>query len=247
MRRGLVYAAMDRFVLRALRLHFRGVYLLETEPPDPARPAIVFANHHYWWDAYLLHALAREWRPGQARVWMQELTFLPHFAALGALPFPQDDAVVRAATIRRTLRELQTTPTLLFLFPEGELHPAPDLLPFGRALYWLRKQLPEVPLYPAAIRMAQGIHQRPEAQVLLGRPLGARGEGQAEWLNAAGRDLEQLLEELERRWEKEPLGFRCIIEGALSVDEHRCSGGRDRGSRPRDHRGKGQTGGSPRA
>ena len=239
MRRGLVYTAMDRFVLRALRLHFRGVYLLETEPPDPSRPAIVLANHHYWWDAYLLHALAREWRPGQARVWMRELTPFPPFAALGALPFPDGDAVVRATTIRKTLRELQTTPTLLFIFPEGELHPAPGLLPFGRALYWLRKQLPEVPMYPAAIRMAQGIHQRPEAQVLLGRPLSVAGEQQAAWLGAARRSVEQLLADLERHWEDEPLSFRCIVEGRLSVDEYRCSGGRHRGPRPSDHPGRG--------
>lgn len=235
MRRGLAYAVMDRFVLRALRLHFRGVYLLEMEPLDPSRPAIVFANHHYWWDAYLLHVLSREWRPRQARVWMRELTPFPPFAALGALPFPRDDAVERAMTVRRTLRELQTAPTLLFLFPEGELHPAPRLLPFGRALYWLHEQLPEVPLCPAAIRIAQGIHQRPEAQVLLGRPLGVAGEGQAEWLGAARSSVGQLLEDLERRWEAEPLSFRCIVEGRLSVDENRCSGGRDRGPRPSEH------------
>lgn len=247
MRRGLAYAAMDRFVLRALRLHFRGVYLLETEPPDPSRPAIVFANHHYWWDAYLLHALAREWRPGQARVWMRELTSFPPFAALGALPFPDGDAVVRAATIRRTVRELQTTPTLLFLFPEGEMHPAPNLLPFGRALCWLHTQVPGVPLYPAAIRMAQGIHQRPEAQILLGQPLSLGYTNEIEWLDAARRNVAQLLEELERRWHKEPLSFRCIVKGRLSVDEHQCSGGRERGPKPSDHPSRRQAGGSPKA
>jgi 1-acyl-sn-glycerol-3-phosphate acyltransferase len=237
MKRGLAYTVMDWFVMRAQRLHFRGVYLLESEPLDPSQPAIVFANHHYWWDAYLLHALAREWRPDRARVWMRELTPFPPFTALGALPFPQDDAAVRAATIRQTLRELQTTPTLLFIFPEGELHPAPDLLPFGRALYWLQRQLPGVPMYPAAIRMAQGIHERPEAQVLLGERFICETGEQAGWLDAAMRSVEQLLQELERRWRSEPLSFRCIVEGRLSVDEHRCSGDRERGPKPGEHEG----------
>jgi 1-acyl-sn-glycerol-3-phosphate acyltransferase len=247
MRRGLVYAAMDQFILRALRLHFRGVYLLEKEQPDPSRPAIVFANHNYWWDAYLLHALARQWRPGQARVWMRELTPFPPFAALGALPFPPDNAVVRAATIRRTVRELQTTPALLFIFPEGDLHPAPGLLPFGRALFWLAQHLPEVPSYPAAIRIEQGIHQRPEARILLGRPLTLEDRQATPWLEGARRCLQHLLAELERRWAAEPLSFRCIVVGRLSVDENKCSGDRDRGPKPWEHQDRTQTGGSSMA
>jgi 1-acyl-sn-glycerol-3-phosphate acyltransferase len=238
---------MDRFVLGALRRHFRGIYLLEAQPLDPLQPAIVFANHHYWWDAYLLHALAREWRPRQARVWMRELTPFPPFAALGALPFPAHSTAVRAATIRKTLRELRTTPTLLFIFPEGELHPAPGLLPFGRALHWLHRQVPHVPLYPAAIRIAQGIHQHPEAQVLLGEPFSCAAAEEQQWLGAAKERVERLLAVLEARWRDDPLAFRCILTGSLSVDEHRCSGNRERGPKPWHHTGKAQAPGSLRA
>lgn len=231
----LQYAFADWLVRRSLRLHFRGVYLRELTALDSARPAVVYANHHYWWDGYLLHALAREWRPRLAMVWMRELTAFPPFRALGAMPFPDDDPTARAATIRRSLEALSASPCLLFVFPEGELHEAPHLLPFGRGLSWLSERLPDVPIHPAAMRIAQGIHQRPEAQVLLGEPVERASTNAAEWTAVARDRLGQLLHQLDRLWREEPLSFRCILAGRVSVDERRCSGRRYRGPKPWQH------------
>ncbi len=226
----------DWLIMRSLRDHFRGVYLHEQRPLDPGRPAIVFANHHHWWDGHFLHLLAQEWRPGRSMVWMKELSWFPPFGALGAMPFPDDDALARARTIRRTVRALRTTPSVLFLFPEGDLHPGPDLDPFGRSLFWLHEKLPDVPMVPAAIRICEGIHQYPEGFILAGHPFGCEEESQEEWLDRARDAVGRLMVELDQGIRDSPDTFRCVLEGRLSIDERRCSGHRDRGPRPRHYR-----------
>ncbi len=223
----------DWLIMRSLRDHFRAVYLCEQEPLEARCPAIVFANHHYWWDGHFLHLLAREWRPGKSMVWMKELTPFPPFRALGAMPFPEDDAVARARTIRQTVKALRSTAALLFLFPEGDMHPAPDLGPFHRSLFWLHEKLPGTALMPAAIRIVEGIHQYPEAFILAGRPFACEEPNSDLWLGRARDVVRTLLEELDELLRGAPRAFRCILAGRLSIDERRCSGNRDRGPRPR--------------
>jgi len=222
----------DWLIMRSLRSHFRGVYLLDRDAPDPARPLIVFANHHYWWDGYLLHLFARHWRPGQSMVWMRELTSFPPFEAIGAMPFPEDDPIARAATLKRTLRALRSGPSLLFLFPEGDMHPAPHLAPFRQGLHWLHSRLPEVDLKPVAIHIEQGIHQHPEAYIIAGPPYRCDSPDADSWLAAARGTIADMLDELAPERRPAISEFTCILAGRLSTDEYRCSGNRERGPKP---------------
>jgi len=222
----------DWLIMRSLRGHFRGIYLLERDVPDRSKPTILFANHHYWWDGYLLHLLARRWRPGQSMVWMRELTSFPPFEALGAMPFPEDDPIARAATLKRTLRALRSGPALLFLFPEGDMHPAPELAPLQKGLHWLHTRLPEVELRPLAFHIEQGIHQHPEAYVLAGPPFRCENPEAESWLTEARATIADLLEQLTPRRRPDRSQFTCILAGRLSTDEYRCSGNRERGVKP---------------
>lgn len=219
-------------IMRSLRSHFRGVYLLDRDAPDPAQSIIFFANHHYWWDGYLLHLLTRHWRPKSSMVWMRELTSFPPFDALGAMPFPDTSPAARASTIRRTLRALQSQPAALFLFPEGDMHPAPHLAPFKEGLHWLHKHLPQVQLKPLAIHIEQGIHQHPEAFIIAGPHFRCDASAADVWLGEAQRTVADLLAELTPDQRPGRSSFRCILAGRLSTDECRCSGNRDRGPRP---------------
>jgi hypothetical protein len=225
----------DWLLMRSLRRFFRGAYLHDKEPPDPASPAIVFANHSYWWDGHFVYLLAQEWRPGKGMVWMKELAPFPPFAALGAMPFPDDDAVARATTIRRTVRALRSSPALLFMFPEGDIRPGPGLRPFARSLHWLHGMVPDAQLIPAAIRIVQDLHQYPEAYILSGETFVCEAPG-PRWLERARTAVGQLREELDERIGSGARGFRCIMGGRLSVDEHPLWGGHTRGARPRHYR-----------
>lgn len=230
-------AFADLLIRRSLRGHFRGVYLLEQELPDPQQPAIVFLNHHSWWDGYLLHPLALHWRPGRGLVWMRELSAFPPFGALGAMPLPDDDPGARVATVRRTIRLLDEGPWMLFIFPEGDMHPGPGLAPFANGLYRLHRRLPHVPLFPAAIRIDQGIHQCAEAQVMSGPQFRCDESDEEAWLQAARETVTTLLADCAEKWRNDPLQFRCLLPGRLSVDERRCSGGTHRGPKPWEHTG----------
>jgi hypothetical protein len=198
---------------------------MEKEPLDPARAAVVFANHHYWWDGYVCYLLAHHWRRERGMVWMREWRVFPPFHTVGAMPFPDDDMRVRIRTVRRTLRRLRDSPSVLFLFPERDLHPAPVLLPFQRVLFWLHRQLPDVTFVPAAVQIVAGIHEYPELYILRGLAFRSEEENEEKWLNEAQSEVARLLEALDAARQSEPERFQCILEGKRSINERwRCSG-----------------------
>ncbi|MBD3174889.1 MAG: hypothetical protein GF320_06900 [Armatimonadia bacterium] len=229
----LLAPLVDWMVLRALKGYFRTVYLAERCPVDPAVPTIMYANHHYWWDGYLMHLLARELRPGRAMIWMRELGAFQPFSLLGAMPFPEGDAVKRASTVRRSLRRLHREPALLFIFPEGESHPAPKVDPFLPGLYWLAKRLPEVAFVPLAIHIEQATEQFPVAYLQTGEPLELSPDRRRPWLEAARQPVVDMLAELRDPQRREKLDLRLLLEGRPSMQERRCSKPRGRGEPPR--------------
>ena len=225
--RRLLTPLVERMLLRSLKGYFRAVRFASRAPIDPEKPTIVYANHHYWWDGYLLHLLARELRPGRAMVWSRELGLFRPFALLGAMPFPADDAIRRASTVRRSLRRLREEPYLLFVFPEGESHPAPKVDPFLPGLYWLAKRLPEVAFVPLAIHIEQATEQFPVACLMTGEPLRPGLERRGSWLAAAREPIVEMLEELRDPDRRAKLEFRTLLEGRPSTRESRCGPGLD--------------------
>lgn len=212
----------------SLRRHFRAVYLRGTVPETDHTGAIVYANHHYWWDGYLCYALARACRR-QPITWMLAYRRFPPFGLLGALPFPPNNPARRAQIIRQTIEWLQNEPRLFFLFPEGRLHPdANRLLPFERSLAWLARKLPAVPVVPMAITIQATYHQYPCAFMTLGDPLpnAWRQLSETEYTACATERLQQLLTQqqqqiatIETVEHAHNYGFRLLLQGKLSVHE----------------------------
>jgi hypothetical protein len=56
----------------------------------------------------------------------------------------------------------------LMLFAEAELHRPPELLPFGKALELIVRQVPNATVIPVAIRYEMGLHERPEVFLTFG-------------------------------------------------------------------------------
>lgn len=206
---------------RDLRRHFRAVYVRGTAP-DTTVPIVLFANHHYWWDGYLGYWLIRSWRRRMV-VWMESYRRFPPFGAVGALPFPSNDPIARARTIKRTMQILSTEPAVLLLFPEGELHGDTErLLPFQRSLHWLSCRLPQAMLLPLAVHIEPSYHQYPRAYLCVGEPFESRATHSAQWLSDAASAVESLLHQTRaeaRTSVDDAQGFQILLRGKLSIHE----------------------------
>lgn len=128
----MIAALLSALMRRSLRRTFRRV--VWAGPPldvEPGRPIVLYANHQYHHDAYLLWLLLRS-MDRAALTWMQEWDRYPFFAAVGALPFPDRDTARRARTVRTTAARFRRRPDSgLIWFPEGRLHGSDEpLLPF---------------------------------------------------------------------------------------------------------------------
>jgi 1-acyl-sn-glycerol-3-phosphate acyltransferase len=200
-------------VRRSVRRRFRALYWNPPKRPIQA-PAILVCNHHGWFDGYLMYLVAE--RLGLPMVmWVEEYDAFPLFGKAGALPFPADDAARRAGSILRSIRLMRGAARSLVLFPEGELHLAPDVLPFGRALELVASKVPEATLLPVAIRYEMGLHERPEAYVALGAPVGA-GDRLCDRANEA---VAATLAGLTRRIHEDPESFERLMAGTADVNE----------------------------
>lgn len=150
-----------------LRRAFHRIYWVGPWPPDlPEGPVIAYANHHHVYDGHLGWLLFQDRLNRSATLWMAEWSRFPFFGAVGAQPFPRDDASRRAATLRRTARRFRDDPeTVLIYFPEGELHPPDDgLRSFeAPALRRLSDLYPEATWWPFAIHVTWRGHERPTA------------------------------------------------------------------------------------
>jgi hypothetical protein len=177
-------------------------------------PVILFANHHYWWDGYLGYWLIRAWGRRMV-VWMESYRRFPPFGAIGALPFPPDDPMARARTVKRSVQALHTEPaTALLLFPEGTLHGDTErLLPFQRSLHWLACRVPQAMLLPLAIHIEPSYHQYPRAYLSVGAPFQSASTDETAWLAEAAGAVETLLRQT-----------RADARAALTDDEHAAQG-----------------------
>ena len=137
-------------------------------------PVVLYANHHYFHDSYLLWHLVRRVLERRFLVWMEAWERAPLFGPLGALPFPLGDLRARAATLRRTARLMAADPrTALVLYPEAHLSPpdaglqafSPELLPR------LARVLPaDAQWCPVGVRMTWWGEERPTALLAAGTP-----------------------------------------------------------------------------
>lgn len=166
---GIVGKIVGRMIRNTVRARFHNAYWI---PPTQsiAPPAIFITNHHGWHDGYIMyHVVKKLGLPSLD--WIQEFDVFPHFAKVGGLPYPVGNPQIRAKTIRQTIRLMQDQRKSFVMFAEGVLHSPPSILPLGKALKLLAKQVPHATLVPVAIKYELSLHERPEAFVLFGQAL----------------------------------------------------------------------------
>lgn len=221
MHRRLAYGLL----LRQLRRTFRRiVWLGSWAPPPTDRPVVLFSNHHAFYDAQILGFFTERVLRRHTSVWMEELDRFPFLAALGAAPFPADDAARRVRTIRRTARLMNARPeTALIYFPEAHLHPIEEgILPFPEdRVERLADVFPNACFWPVALQISGWHEATPTASLTGGawrdRPDGRERAELAELLQRfdRGTELESrvLLEGVpgpNERWDFSPLGRRIL-------------------------------------
>lgn len=206
-------AIIGGMIRRSVRARFRRVYWI---PPDPypSDPCILAANHHGWHDGYVMFHVCAEFGLNPL-AWVQEYEAFPLFRHVGALPYPVDDAQARASTIRRTAKLLKAGTHSIALFPEGKLHPPPDVWECGRGLDVLAKGAPNAALIPTGIVYDMSVHERPEAFVAFGPPLES-GPNTAERTRQA---LVEVLTCLNRDIRENRGAFRVLVKGTDDVNE----------------------------
>lgn len=218
---GIAGAAVDRMIRLAVHRSFRNVYWIPPVKPI-SEPAIFVPNHHGWHDGYLMYLALSALRLHGFHDWIQEFDAFPLFGKIGGMPFPENDPMRRAATIRRTIRLMRQEQRSLLLFAEGVLHRPPKLLPFGKSLSTIATHVPNASVVPVAIRYEHNIHERPEAYILFGDaiPTPTPIAGKPNELPAHTRlVVAALLDRIAATLTVEPETFRILHRGTPDVNE----------------------------
>ncbi len=165
---------LSRYLLRRdLRNAFRRISWIGKRPSvDSSVPLIIYANHNNFFDGHLLWLASRDILERRITIWMREWDRFPIFAPEGALPFPADDSVRRAATIRETVTRLSQSrsPQVLAYFPGGELtRPELPIADFDtRTFERLSRLMPSAMWMPVGIHITWWGENRPTALLTSG-------------------------------------------------------------------------------
>lgn len=201
--------ALLRFDLR--RAFRRVCWVGDWPPPLPNGPVIAYSNHHHFYDGHLAWLLFRATLERPPTLWMAEWDRFPFFGAVGAQPFPPDDASRRAATIRHTARRFRTEPqTVLVYYPAGTLHPPEDGIGTFEASTAdrLARLYPEATWWPYTVHVTWWNEAAPTALLTGGSPHQVDGQEQER--------LQDLWHHLHR---SSPQPRRTLLDGYGSLEE----------------------------
>lgn len=213
---GLVRRFAERTIRAELTKGLRRVVWVSEPAPEmvaPSRPLVLYVNHHYYPDSFLLWHLTTRVMRRPMVVWMEAWDRAPLFGPVGALPFPESDARARVRTVRETARRMERDPrTALYLYPEGGMGvPEDGLAPFRADLPRLARVLPEVVAWvPVGVRLVWWGESRPTALLGAGEVHDAPDGGERDRLGAVMDRLEAARPEA---------GHRVLFEGAAGADE----------------------------
>ena len=166
----------------------RVVWAGEVRDPAPGRPLVLYANHHVYHDSFLLWEMLTRTLHRPAFVWMQKWDTAPFFGAIGALPFPEDDARARVRAVRAVARRMKADPrAALYLYPEGTMGPPEaGLAPFQTDFARLARLLPDdAAWWPVAVGTSWWGESRPTAILAPGEVHDAPDGKERERLEAA--------------------------------------------------------------
>jgi 1-acyl-sn-glycerol-3-phosphate acyltransferase len=147
--------------------------------------------------------------------WIQEFDSFPLFSKIGGMPYPLNDPMRRAATVKRTIRLMREGGWSLLLFAEAHLHYPPDLLPFGKAIETITEKVPGCTVVPVGIRYEMAMHERPEAFLAFG-PQVASGPNIAERTREA---VDAVLRQIDLSVRGDRAGFQVLAKGTQDVNE----------------------------
>ena len=155
-----IAAALPTIMRRALRRGLAGIWS-RTEASVPVGGAVVVANHHSWWDAYLAWAVAdHHGRPSGAIMDEAQLARFPFFRRLGVVSDREPRAAARRAAAG----------AWLVVYVEGELRPPGPLGPVRPGAAAIARWA-GVPVLPLAMRCVMRGGERPEVYLRFGAPL----------------------------------------------------------------------------
>lgn len=201
--------ALPLLIRRSLRRSLHGVWGRGSWSELPRTGVLLAANHHSWWDGYLLFLIAsRLGRRATVIMGAEQLERFPFFRSHGAVAHTE---------VRTALRRLEGG-GLLFVFPEGEMRPAAGVARLRPGVAWLASRS-GAPVIPLALRVQLRGAQHPEAYLWLGEPL-APGPGLIPRLQTGLGDLLAELDTLLLRTDPErpPSDFDRWLSGARSGD-----------------------------
>ncbi len=215
----LIAWSLPFLIRRSLARDLHGVYAKGDWNGLSPGGAVLAANHHSWWDAYLAWFIGQKLRRPLSGLMLPEtLGQFPFFRQLGAVPTTE---------LREALRRLQRG-ELLVVFPEGELRSAGYVEVLQPGLGFLASRA-AVPVYPVAIRAVLRGAQRPEVFIILGDAVAPE-----EVAGALNGLLAGLGRELAQANPEKPLpGFVCWRGGAASTNEQAAWVGKLLGRRAR--------------
>lgn len=203
---------MARMIRNTVRARFREVRCCLGDLPNT--PIIFTLNHNGWHDGYVMYLVLK--RLGIEGVdWIQEFDSFPLFRYVGGMPFPKENPLVRANTMRKSIRLLRESEKALVLFPEGVLHAGPGVLELGQALALMCKKVPEATLVSISISYPMGIHERPTAYILMGEMQSASEYESESWRRTMEGELSRLTALIAER----PEAFDLLFSGTKDVNE----------------------------
>jgi len=176
----LLFLAFGLLFRRTVQTGLRGVWVRGELP----RGAFVLAaNHHSWWDAYVLPVLLLHLR--------REFSFVISDKRLSEFGFFRFMGGVAASRPRQALSALKRGDVLL-VFPEGELSPSGSLRRLNEGAVWLAKKA-NVPIVPVATRVLLRGQEFPEAYADIGVPMEPDGERLKQVLEGMIAELDSAL------------------------------------------------------
>lgn len=207
----LLRSALSGHVRGTLRKQFRRIIWSGSDAPPSGRPIVVYANHHFFYDGYILGYLLESVLRRRVVIWMQDLGKFPFFKAGGAMPFAAENPAERFATIRATSRMMRRDPNVaLVYFPERRLHDAGEGIQFFDPNLFTRldRVFPTKYWWPVALQTVHRHRARPTVVV-------QSGVAHEDGTGAERKTLQDLLTTADREE-----GTRSVIlEGRRDPDE----------------------------
>ncbi|MBF6593318.1 MAG: 1-acyl-sn-glycerol-3-phosphate acyltransferase [Thermaceae bacterium] len=200
----LLFLAFGLLFRRTVQTGLRGVWV---RGALPGGAFVLAANHHSWWDAYVLPVLLLHLR--------REFSVIMSDRRLGEFGFFRFVGGVAASRPRQALSALKRGEVVL-VFPEGELSPSGSLRTLNEGAVWLAKKagLPIVPVATSVLLRAQ---EFPEAYVDIGMPMEPDGEQLKQVLSGMIAGLDDILHTVPA--EEWMPGFGLQISGRKSTHE----------------------------